>query len=106
MIGGIMGCIAFNMGTGITSILLYTFPFNAGWLRRLGVVVFISNVVLFILIAFASVVRVLRWKGIFLATLKNTSAGLFWGTLPMGFTTIVVCPGGLRHWRASLTEDV
>ncbi|ADV19699.1 Malate permease, putative [Cryptococcus gattii WM276] len=77
------------MGTGITSILLYTFPFNGGWLRRLAVVMFIFNVVLFILIAVASVVRVLRWKGIFLATLKNTSAGLFWGTLPMGFTTIV-----------------
>lgn len=88
-----IGCIAFNMGTGITSILLYNLPFNGGWLRRLGVVVFIFNVVLFILFAVASVVRILRWKGIFSATLKNHLSGLYWGTLPMGFITIVVCPG-------------
>ncbi|OWZ59987.1 sulfite transporter [Cryptococcus neoformans] len=80
---------SFNMGTGITSILLYNLPFNGGWLRRLGVVVFIFNVVLFILFAVASVVRVLRWKGIFSATLKNPSSGLYWGTLPMGVITIV-----------------
>lgn len=88
-----MACAAFNMGTGITSILLYNLPFNGGWLRRLGVVVFIFNVVLFILFAVASVVRVLRWKGIFSATLKNPSSGLYWGTLPMGVITIVVCAG-------------
>lgn len=83
------------MGTGITSILLYNFPYPAEWLRVLGVVVFVLNVVVFALLAIGSVVRYVRYKGLFGATLTHGVAGMFWGALPMGLATIVVsdrCP--------------
>lgn len=78
------------MGTGISSILLYNFPYPAEWLRILGIVLFIINVAVFALLSVGNVVRYVRYKGIFGRTLDTPAAGLFWGTLPMGFATIVV----------------
>ncbi|WVQ85104.1 hypothetical protein IAT38_007269 [Cryptococcus sp. DSM 104549] len=78
-----------NMGTGIASILLFNLPFQAAWLRHLGVIVFVLNVALFVLLSLGTIVRFIRWKGIFTAILKHPASGLFWGTLPMGLITIV-----------------
>lgn len=88
-----IGCIVFNMGIGIILIFLYNLFFNGGWLCCFGVVVFIFNVVFFIFFVVVSVVRILRWKGIFLVMLKNYLLGLYWGMLLMGFIIIVVCLG-------------
>ncbi|WWD09547.1 hypothetical protein V865_007674 [Kwoniella europaea PYCC6329] len=79
-----------NMGTGIVSILLYTFPYPARWLRTIGIVIFVLNVVLFLLLSVGNLIRYIRWKGLFTTTLRHSSAALPWGTLPMGFATIVV----------------
>jgi hypothetical protein len=79
-----------NMGTGITSILLYTFPYPAEWLRILGMIIFILNIVIFSLLALGNAARYWRYKGVFNATISHNMAGMFWGTLPMGFATIVV----------------
>lgn len=86
-----------NMGTGIASILLYNFPYPAEWLRILGIIVFVLNVLVFALLAGGNLARYLRFKGLFKATVTHPVAGMFWGTLPMGFATIVVsCLDDLR----------
>jgi len=79
-----------NMGTGIASILLHNLPYNAAWLRYIGIGIFVLNVVLFALLCIGNLVRYIRWQGIFDATMKHTLAGMFWGCLPMGMATIIV----------------
>ena len=85
-----------NMGTGIASILLYNLPFNADWLRYIAIAIFILNIVLFVLLCTGTIVRLIRWKGIFAALSRHTLAGMYWGCLPMGMITIIVsnqvCP--------------
>ena len=84
-----------NMGTGIASILLYNLPYNATWLQRIGIVIFVLNILLFVIISSLSIVRYIRWKGIFSALQTHCMAGLYWGCLPMGFVTIIV--SSLEH---------
>lgn len=79
-----------NMGTGITSILLYNFPYPAAWLRILGTVIFVLNILVFLLLIAGNLGRYTRYKGLFTATMAHPVAGMFWGALPMGFATIVV----------------
>ncbi|GMK57176.1 hypothetical protein CspeluHIS016_0400100 [Cutaneotrichosporon spelunceum] len=93
-----------NMGCGMASILLYRFPFPAAWLRYLGIAVFVLNVVVFVLLLLATIARYLFYKGVWRAVANHNLAGLFWGTFPMGFVTIVtmicyVCvPAWGRRW--------
>ncbi len=91
-----------NMGTGITSILLHNLPYNAGWLQRLGVVIFILNIVIFVVLVLGNVVRYTRWKGLMSSVNTHPLAGLFWGCLPMGFATIVVSRQALLVLSRSL----
>lgn len=79
-----------NMGTGITSILLYNLPYNGYWLQNLGIVIFVINILIFGLLLMGNGIRYLRWKGLFCAVACHPSAAMFWGTLPMGFATIIV----------------
>lgn len=79
-----------NMGTGIVSILLFNFPYPAGWLRRVCIVIHGFNIVLFIAISCATIYRYVRWKRLLSTVLVHPQTGMFWGTLPMGFVTIVV----------------
>jgi tellurite resistance protein TehA-like permease len=78
------------MGTGIASILLYNLPYNGDWLRYIAIAIFILNIVVFTLLCVGTMVRLIRWKGIFSALGKHTLAGMFWGCLPMGMATIIV----------------
>lgn len=79
-----------NMGTGIASILLYNLPYNARWLQYIGIAIFLVNIILFVLISTATIIRHLRWKGIFGALGSHVLAGMYWGCMPMGLVTIVV----------------
>lgn len=79
-----------NMGTGISSILLHNFPYNAHWLQILGTIVFVLNVVIFVILLFLTVYRHLKFKNSFRITLDHVTASMFWGCFPMGFVTIVV----------------
>ena len=79
-----------NMGTGITSILMYNFPYPASWLRTIGTILFVANLFIFAALAIGNIVRYIRFKGLFTSTLTHPVAGLFWGTLPMGLATIIV----------------
>ncbi len=87
-----------NMGTGIASILLYNLPYNAIWLQRIGIVIFVFNVVLFVTLLAANLIRYMRWRGLFERVRLHSVQGLFWGCLPMGMATIVVSPP-LDSWR-------
>ncbi|WVQ99998.1 hypothetical protein IAU59_007141 [Kwoniella sp. CBS 9459] len=78
-----------NMGTGITSILLHSFPYNAYWLRVCGIIIFVLNVIVFIVLLTGNVVRYVRWKGAWTAVVTHPAAGMYWGCLPMGLATIV-----------------
>ncbi|EIW72514.1 hypothetical protein TREMEDRAFT_26125 [Tremella mesenterica DSM 1558] len=78
-----------TMGTGIVSILLYGLPWNGLWLRYIAEVIFVFNVLLFVLITLGSVVRYVKYKGLFGAVLKHHTSGMFWGCMPMGLVTII-----------------
>lgn len=78
-----------TMGTGIVSILLERLPYNAQWLHYLAIIVFVLNVVLFVMFTFISLVRYTVYRGIFMAMLKHPVQSLFLGTIPMGLATIV-----------------
>lgn len=79
-----------NMGTGITSILLHNFPYKAFWLEILGVIVFVLNVVIFVVLLFLTIFRHVKFKNSFRVLLDHKTASMFWGCFPMGFVTIVV----------------
>ncbi len=79
-----------NMGTGITSILLYNLPYNATWLQRIGLVIFVLNIAIFTVLTLGNIIRYIRWEGLFVDVRNHLASGLFWGCLPMGFATIVV----------------
>jgi tellurite resistance protein TehA-like permease len=81
-----------TMGVGITSILLYNLPYNADWLRIIGIVIFVLNVCLFVMLCLGTVVRGVFFEGVFWASIRHPVAGMFWGTISMGLTTIVVSP--------------
>lgn len=81
-----------NMGTGITSILLYNFPYPAHWLRIVGTIIFVLNIAVFCLLALGNTARYVKYRGVFRATVTHPLAGMFWGCLPMGLATIVVSP--------------
>lgn len=89
-----------NMGTGISSILLHNFPYRARWLEYLGTIVFVLNVVIFVVLLVATVARYTIWRGVWRIVAKHNVAGMFWGCLPMGFATIVV--SAVHHHQADI----
>lgn len=79
-----------NMGTGISSILLHNLPYNAAWLRRIGEIIFCLNVVVFAILLLMTTARYIMWPRVFRVTLEHPLQSMFWGTFPMGMSTIVV----------------
>lgn len=69
-----------NMGTGITSILLHNLPYNADWLYWISVVIFVLNILLFVLFTVMSVLRYWLFPGVWTAMLKHPVQSLFLGT--------------------------
>lgn len=53
------------MATGITSSLLYNFPYRIEAFRRIGIGIFGLNIVLFIIFLFMSIARYLIWPTVF-----------------------------------------
>ena len=78
-----------NMGTGIVSILLHNLPYNAKWLYWISVGIFALNVVLFCLFLFISILRYVRYRGLFMFMIRHPVQSLFTGTFPMGLATII-----------------
>ena len=78
-----------NMGTGIVSILLHNLPYNGEWLYWISVLLFALNVLLFAIFLFISILRYTLYPNIWVAMIRHPVQGLFLGTFPMGFATIV-----------------
>ncbi|KAJ9485081.1 hypothetical protein VN97_g8275 [Penicillium thymicola] len=78
-----------NMGTGITSILLNTLPYNGRWLYWISVVIFCLNIVLFVIFFSITILRYVLYPKIFYLMVTHPTQSLFLGTLPMGFATII-----------------
>lgn len=73
------------------SILLYRVPppYNAHWLRILGIIVFVLNLVLFITFSFIFTLRVIIFPRIAEKIMKCEKESLFLGTWIMGLATLV-----------------
>lgn len=80
---------AANMGTGITSILLYNLPYNGTWLQYISRIIFALNVLLFTIFLLISVLRYTLYPKIWTSMLRHPAQSLFIGTFPMGLATII-----------------
>ncbi|KAI2713043.1 hypothetical protein CBS147354_7854 [Penicillium roqueforti] len=94
-----------NMGTGITSILLNTLPYNGRWLYWISIVIFCLNIFLFAIFLTITTLRYVLYPKIFYLMVTHPAQSLFLGTLPMGLATIVnmfcfVCVPAWGEWAA------
>ncbi|KAJ6134779.1 hypothetical protein N7523_001101 [Penicillium sp. IBT 18751x] len=94
-----------NMGTGITSILLNTLPYNGRWLYWISVGIFCLNVLIFGIFLTITVLRYLLYPEIFKLMITHPAQSMFVGTFPMGFATIInmlcfVCVPAWGAWGA------
>ncbi|KAF1815752.1 sulfite efflux pump SSU1 [Eremomyces bilateralis CBS 781.70] len=91
---------AINMGTGVVSILLYNQPYQARWLHILAYIVFVLNIVLFVGIFVASILRYILYPELWRVMLRHPVQSMYIGTLPMGFATIInmIVFACVPHW--------
>ena len=99
------------MGTGIVSVLLHNLPYNGAWLYYLSIVVFVLNVVLYILFLAITILRYILWPQLFGLMIRHHHQSLFLGTIPVGLATIInmivlVCvPAWGQHWLRLVSSD-
>jgi tellurite resistance protein TehA-like permease len=91
------------MGTGITSILLNTLPYNGRWLYWISVVIFALNILLFLIFLTITILRYVLYPKIFYLMVTHPTQSLFLGTFPMGLATIInmicyVCVPAWGDW--------
>jgi tellurite resistance protein TehA-like permease len=91
------------MGTGITSILLNTLPYNGRWLYWISVVIFALNILLFLVFLTITILRYVLYPKIFYLMVTHPTQSLFLGTFPMGLATIInmicyVCVPAWGDW--------
>ncbi|RYO91831.1 hypothetical protein DL764_008227 [Monosporascus ibericus] len=82
-----------TMGTGIVSILLFTFSViyedSQQLLFQLSVIFYVTNIVLFSFIFIATVLRYLLYPKLFVMMVSDPGQAMYLGTFPMGFATII-----------------
>jgi tellurite resistance protein TehA-like permease len=77
------------MSTGVLSIIIHQLPYNGDGLQVISVIVFVLNVVLFVLFTLISFLRYVLHPRIFPAVLRHPHQSLFLATFPVGLATIV-----------------
>lgn len=77
------------MSTGALSIMLHQIPFHAHWLDIVSEIVFVLNIILFLLFALISVLRYTMYPELFLAVLRHPHQSLFLATFPVGLATLI-----------------
>lgn len=93
----------FNMGVGISSDLLYGFPYPARWLKICSYIMFAINVLLFIFQQMMFIMHIIYFsrkyskREYFNKYFRNVSKNVFWGTYPMGLVTIINYINGLAN---------
>ncbi|KAA8649287.1 TDT family transporter [Aspergillus tanneri] len=78
-----------NMGTGIVSLLLNTLPYNGRWLYYISIILFVLNVVYFIMFCTIAAMRYILYPEIFTVMATHPAQSMFLGTFPMGLATII-----------------
>ncbi|KAJ2518263.1 Plasma membrane sulfite pump involved in sulfite metabolism [Coemansia sp. RSA 1939] len=78
-----------TMGTGITGILVFNFPYHWEPLRYIGMAIALFNLLLYILFAVLFAWRLI-WYRDFYSILLHPQMSMSLGTIPMGLCTIVI----------------
>jgi tellurite resistance protein TehA-like permease len=66
------------MGTGIVSILLHQLPYQFRGLEYLSEIAWMLNVVLFLLLTVASLLRYILWPNLFIEVMKHPVQSCYW----------------------------
>ncbi|CUM46507.1 uncharacterized protein AC631_04794 [Debaryomyces fabryi] len=77
------------MGIGVSSCVLYKFPYPSRWLEICGCIIFGVGVAFFLVIIICFVAFVLRYPKKFAAYTCDPAIAPFMGGLPMGFNTLI-----------------
>jgi tellurite resistance protein TehA-like permease len=94
------------MGIGISASILYTFPFQAHWLRVLGVILWGFAMGAFGIFAMALVLRVILFPRQATSLMLYPGHSVFLGCIPMGFATVINMVHniwGKQAWKATYT---
>lgn len=95
------------MGTGIIAVLLFKLPYNGKWLYELSIILFVLDLVLFVIFSIISALRYILYPEIWLAMLNHPTESLFLGTCPMSLGILVemivnVCVPAWGPWAVTL----
>ncbi|CAI4054412.1 hypothetical protein SUVZ_16G1960 [Saccharomyces uvarum] len=91
------------MGVGISSNILYSFPYPARWLRICSYIMFAITCLIFIAVQALQLLHMLvyikekSFKDYFNDYFRSLKYNLFWGTYPMGLVTIINFLGALSQ---------
>jgi tellurite resistance protein TehA-like permease len=77
------------MGTGITSVLLLTLPYNGIWLYWISVSIFVLNIVLFGIGTVITVLQFTLYPKVWDVIINDPYQAMFIGCFPIGFATII-----------------
>lgn len=77
------------MSTGALSIMLHQIPFHAHWLDIVSDIVFVLNIVLFLIFTFISTLRYTMYPRLFLAVLRHPHQSLFLATFPVSLAALI-----------------
>jgi tellurite resistance protein TehA-like permease len=77
------------MSTGALSIAIHQTPYHARWLNIISTVLFVLNIVLFLLFTVISALRYLMHPGLFARVLRHGHQSLFVATFPVGLGTLI-----------------
>ncbi|EMD94607.1 hypothetical protein COCC4DRAFT_147789 [Bipolaris maydis ATCC 48331] len=78
-----------TMSTGALSIMLHQIPYHAHWLDIVSEMVFVLNILLFLLFTFISTLRYTMYSRLFPAVLRHPHQSLFLATFPVGLATLI-----------------
>ncbi|KAF3920938.1 hypothetical protein ABW20_dc0102722 [Dactylellina cionopaga] len=78
-----------SMSTGGISLLIFALPFQFPGLRVIGWVFYVSNLVIFVCISAAMLLRFLFHKGTFTASLRHEREGFFFPTFWLSVATLI-----------------
>ncbi|KAJ1663966.1 Plasma membrane sulfite pump involved in sulfite metabolism [Coemansia sp. RSA 1813] len=78
-----------TMGTGITGILLYNFPYRWAPLEYIGMAIALFNLILYVLFTVLLIWRLVRYRD-FYSMLLHPQMSMLLGTIPMGLCTVII----------------
>lgn len=78
-----------TMSTGALSIAIHQIPYHARWLKIISTILFVLNLVMFLLFTFISALRYLMHPELFPAVLRHGHQSLFLATFPVGLATLI-----------------